>query len=160
MYYSFFTSPIGEYLLCGDRNGLTIMTIYDKMIDLTNREFNELFFTDIVKQLNEYFQKKRQSFDILLNPEGSEFQKKVWATLLTIPYGKLCSYKDISIKINNPKSSRAVGNANGKNPLAIIIPCHRVIMHNNHLGGYTGGLKIKKYLLELEDSLKTIEKKM
>lgn len=101
-------------------------------------------------QLKEYFEGKRQKFDLPLEMQGSEFQKRVWRELLNIPYGQTCSYRDIAKRIHNEKAMRAVGSANGKNPLTIIVPCHRVIAANNSLGGYTGGLDKKTILLDLE----------
>ena len=103
-----------------------------------------------VLQLEEYFDGKRKEFDIPIKLTGTEFQKKVWNELLKIPYGKTVSYKDISIKIGNPKACRAVGMANHNNPILIIVPCHRVINENNKLGGYALGLDLKRKLLELE----------
>lgn len=104
------------------------------------------------KQLNEYFSASRKTFSLPLNPSGTDFQKKVWKTLLTIPYGESRSYKDIALLIENPKAYRAIGMANNKNPISIFIPCHRVIGANGKLVGYGGGLAIKKYLLELEQN--------
>ena len=104
------------------------------------------------KQLMEYFNGQRKSFDLPLNPKGTEFQKKVWNALLNIPYGSTCSYKDIAVNIGNEKACRAVGGANNKNPIFIIIPCHRVIGKNGSLVGYGGGLDIKLKLLELEQN--------
>ncbi len=101
-------------------------------------------------QLSEYFEGKRNSFDIPLFLEGTDFQKKVWNALLQIQYGETISYAQLAEKVNNPKACRAVGSANGKNPIAIIIPCHRVIAANKKLGGYAYGLEIKKGLLDLE----------
>lgn len=103
-------------------------------------------------QLEEYFDKKRFEFDIPLNPQGTEFQKCVWRELVKIPYGETRSYKDIATAIGNPKSCRAVGMANNKNPICIVIPCHRVIGSNGSLTGYAGGLGIKEKLLLLEHS--------
>lgn len=103
-----------------------------------------------VLQLEEYFDGRRKEFDIPIKLTGTEFQKKVWNELLKIPYGKTVSYKDISIKIGNPKACRAVGMANHNNPILIIVPCHRVINENNKLGGYALGLDLKRKLLELE----------
>lgn len=103
-----------------------------------------------VLQLEEYFDGKRKEFDIPIKLTGTEFQKKVWNELLKIPYGKTVSYKDIAIKIGNPKACRAVGMANHNNPILIIVPCHRVINENNKLGGYALGLDLKRKLLELE----------
>lgn len=103
-----------------------------------------------VLQLEEYMDGKRKSFDLPLKPEGTEFQKKVWNALLDIPYGETRSYKDIAVFIGNPKACRAVGMANNRNPISIIIPCHRVIGANGSLVGYGGGLPIKIELLNLE----------
>ncbi len=106
-------------------------------------------------QLGEYFKGERKEFTVPLDiVSGTEFQKRVWKALKNIPYGKVATYKDIAIEVGNPKASRAIGNANNKNPLSVIIPCHRVIGSNGALVGYEGGLSVKKYLLELEKSNK------
>ena len=97
-------------------------------------------------QLEEYFKSERQTFDIRLSAQGTDFQKTVWKELQKIPYGKTATYKDIAKNIGNKNASRAVGMANNKNPIAIIIPCHRVIGSNGNLTGYAGGINIKKYL--------------
>ncbi|QVK20770.1 methylated-DNA--[protein]-cysteine S-methyltransferase [Mycoplasmatota bacterium] len=102
------------------------------------------------KELTEYFQGKRKEFTFNLIIEGTDFQKKVWLALLKIPYGETRSYKDIAISIGKPNASRAVGNANNKNKIAIAIPCHRVIGSNKKLVGYAGGIELKDYLLSLE----------
>jgi methylated-DNA-[protein]-cysteine S-methyltransferase len=101
-------------------------------------------------QLEEYMTGERTVFDLPLKPEGTEFQKKVWNALLLIPYGETKSYKDIAVLVGNPKGCRAVGMANNRNPIPVIIPCHRVIGANGSLVGYGGGLDIKVKLLELE----------
>lgn len=103
-----------------------------------------------VLQLEEYFDGRRKEFDIPIKLRGTEFQKKVWNELLKIPYGATVSYKDIAIKIGNPKACRAVGMANHNNPILIIVPCHRVINENKKLGGYALGLDLKRRLLVLE----------
>ena len=103
-----------------------------------------------IKELEEYFDGKRQDFDICLNPEGTEFQHRVWNNLRKIPYGKTISYKQLAEMAGNPKASRAVGMANNKNPLPIFIPCHRVIGSNGKLVGYAGGLDLKRELINLE----------
>lgn len=106
-------------------------------------------------QLGEYFKGERKEFTVPLDiVSGTEFQKRVWKALKNIPYGKVATYKDIAIEVGNPKASRAIGNANNKNPLSVIIPCHRVIGSNGALVGYEGGLSVKKYLLELEKNNK------
>ena len=105
------------------------------------------------KQLDEYFSGKRQKFALPLTLLGTPFQQKVWQQLLTIPFGKTVSYQDIASKINNPKAAQAVGQAIHHNPIAIIIPCHRVIGKNGTLTGYAGGLNLKQKLLHLENSI-------
>ena len=102
-------------------------------------------------QLQEYFEGKRTDFDLKLNPKGTEFQQKVWKSLLDIPYGKTVSYMDQTKKLGDVKAIRAVASANGKNPLWIVVPCHRVIGTNGSLTGYAGGLSRKKWLLEHEN---------
>jgi len=102
------------------------------------------------QQLAEYFAGKREKFDLSLAPNGTEFQRSVWRALQTIPFGETRSYGEIAVQIGNPKACRAVGMANNRNPIAIIIPCHRVIGRDGSLVGYDGGLDIKKYLLDLE----------
>lgn len=103
-----------------------------------------------IKQLEEYFMGKRKAFDISIFSEGTEFQKKVWNELINIPYGETRSYGEIAKRVNNPKGARAIGMANNKNPISIIIPCHRVIGASGKLVGYGGGLDIKEKLLKLE----------
>ena len=102
------------------------------------------------EQITQYLEGKRKEFNVPINPKGTPFQQKVWKALLTIPYGKTSSYQEIAQKIGNPKGSRAVGMANHNNPIAIIIPCHRVIGKNGKLVGYAGGITIKEKLLKLE----------
>jgi methylated-DNA-[protein]-cysteine S-methyltransferase len=102
------------------------------------------------KQLNDYFEGKLKKFDLPLNPKGTSFQKEVWQALTKIPYGKTVSYKDMAEKIKNPKAARAVGGANNKNPIFIVIPCHRVIGADGRLTGYACGLDTKKFLLAVE----------
>lgn len=101
-------------------------------------------------QLKEYLSGKRKNFDIEIEMIGTDFQKKVWKELLNIPYGQTRSYKDIAIAIGNEKACRAVGNANNKNPIAIIVPCHRVVGSNGSMTGYAGGIDIKEKLLKIE----------
>ena len=107
-----------------------------------------------IVQLNEYFEGKRTQFDLQLNPEGTDFQKKVWNLLQTIPYGKTMSYLQLSQQLGDVKAIRAVANANGRNPIWIIIPCHRVIGSNGSLTGYAGGLQRKQWLLDHESPYK------
>ncbi|PKN74514.1 MAG: cysteine methyltransferase [Candidatus Cloacimonetes bacterium HGW-Cloacimonetes-2] len=107
----------------------------------------------VKEQLQEYFEGSRSSFDLPLAPEGTDFQKLVWEELLKIPYGESRTYSEIAVAIGRPKASRAVGNAINKNPIAIIIPCHRVIGKDGNLRGYAGGLELKEMLLRLEGNL-------
>lgn len=112
---------------------------------------NRSYFSDkVIEEINEYLSGERKTFDIKLKLIGTPFQQQVWKTLCEIPYGETRSYKDIAIKINNIKAYRAVGQANNKNPIAIIVPCHRVIGSNNQLIGYASGLLLKEKLLKLE----------
>jgi len=106
-----------------------------------------------IKQLSEYIDKKRKTFDLPLDLKGTEFQMKVWKALLTIPYGRTLSYGQLAAMTGNPKASRAVGMANNRNPIPIIVPCHRVIGSDGSLTGYGGGLEIKQKLLELEKNI-------
>lgn len=104
------------------------------------------------KQITEYLNDQRQQFDMPLELEGTEFQRKVWAELQKIPYGQTRSYKDIAKSLKDPNASRAVGTANGRNPISLIVPCHREISSDGTMGGYAGGLPIKEMLLSLEKS--------
>lgn len=134
-------------------NGSSIVEVFKskKNIDLNLYRKTE---TDLIKethrQLLEYLEGKRRKFDIPLHLEGTDFQKNVWKALLDIKYGESKSYKDIAREIGNPKGYRAVGAANGKNPILIVIPCHRVIGADGKLGGYSSGLDLKRKLLKLE----------
>jgi methylated-DNA-[protein]-cysteine S-methyltransferase len=118
---------------------------YGKM----KQEKNRMIENTLI-QISDYLKKNREVFELPIYLEGTEFQKKVWTELLEIPYGETVSYKDIAIRIGKPKGARAIGQAINKNPIGIIVPCHRVIGSNNNLTGYAGGLDIKEYLLNLE----------
>ncbi len=152
MEIAFIKTPLGIAKLEGDEFGLSNVTILDSEEKLTDVIPEEL--EDAVYQLNEYFEGKRTQFSLTLNPEGTDFQKKVWETLEQIPYGKTVSYLDLSKTLGDPKAIRAVAAANGKNPLWIIVPCHRVIGSDGSLTGYAGGLHRKKWLLEHESPAK------
>lgn len=146
-----YNSIIGDIFISADENFLlSVQFVNHNFIE--NKE-NKII-RQTIKQLNEYFNGKRKKFELPLNPKGTEFQKKVWLQLMNIPYGKTATYKDIATLIGNTNASRAVGNANNKNPIAIIIPCHRVIGSNNKLTGYAGGLDKKEKLLNLEKNNK------
>ncbi len=143
-------SPIGNLLLISDHKNILEIKFTDD-IKIENSNLPILLKTE--KQLQEYFAGKRKKFDISLKLIGTEFQISVWNELSKIPFGKTISYKILAIKIGDKNKARAVGNANGKNPIPIIIPCHRVIANDGFLGGYTGGIEIKQELLKLEKSL-------
>ncbi|HLV70499.1 MAG TPA: methylated-DNA--[protein]-cysteine S-methyltransferase [Xanthomarina sp.] len=145
-------TPLGFTKITGDRNGISSIIVLNSDEKVTDSIPLEL--EDCVQQLNEYFEGTRTSFDLQLNPEGTPFQKQVWHKLKTIPYGKTISYLELSKQLGDVKAIRAVANANGKNPLWIVIPCHRVIGSDGSLTGYAGGLHRKKWLLEHESPYK------
>jgi methylated-DNA-[protein]-cysteine S-methyltransferase len=123
-----------------------------ELLQATKLHSNDPYLFEVFIQLNEYFSGSRKKFDLPLDIDGTEFQKKVWNELKKIPYGKTKSYKYIAEKLGDVKAIRAVGKANGQNPVPILIPCHRVIGSNGKLTGYAGGLDIKEKLLEIEGS--------
>ena len=140
-----YNSKIGDIYLKADEISLYQVSFYPMAVTKINPIIKET-----INQLDEYFLGIRKTFELPLNPIGTEFQKKVWYELMKIPYGEIRSYKDIAINIGNSNASRAIGNANNKNPIAIIIPCHRVIGSNGLLIGYGGGLDKKQLLLSHE----------
>ena len=148
MEHCIINTPLGVAKITGDEFGITGVSVLN-----TNEEVTNLIpdcLQDCVYQLQEYFQGERETFSLKLNPEGTGFQKKVWQSLSTIPFGKTTSYLNLSKQLGDVKAIRAVANANGKNPLWIIVPCHRVIGSDGSLTGYAGGLHRKKWLLEHE----------
>ena len=153
MYKKYVNLPVGKIEIIEENEKIIELNIYNEE---KNEQKNNIIEKDTKllletqKQLKEYFKGKRTKFEIPLNPKGTEFMKKVWKELLNIPYGEVRTYKEIAEKIGNSKASRAVGMANNKNPIPIIIPCHRVIGSNNKLVGYALGLDMKKYILDLE----------
>lgn len=148
----FIKTPLGIAKLEGDEMGLSNLILLDSDEKLTDIIPEEL--EDAVYQLQEYFEGKRIQFSLTLNPEGTDFQKKVWLALEGIPYGQTISYLELSKNLGDPKAIRAVAAANGKNPLWVIVPCHRVIGSDGSLTGYAGGLQRKKWLLEHESPAK------
>lgn len=135
-----------------EENGIAITKVQFIDKDIQDEIVNKTeLLKETIKQLEEYFEGKRDFFDLPLEPKGTEFQKNVWKALIEIPYGETRSYGEIAKVIGNEKAARAVGMANNKNPIPIIIPCHRVIGANGKLVGYAGGLDIKEKLLELEN---------
>lgn len=144
-------TPIGHAVFKGDVEGLASVTVFDDEIPIS---LIPEVLEDAVYQFREYFEGNRKKFDLKLNPQGTDFQQKVWLALLDIPYGKTISYLELSKTLGDVKAIRAVAAANGKNPLWIIVPCHRVIGSNGDLTGYAGGLHRKKWLLEHESPVK------
>lgn len=153
--YSTMQSPIGKLLLVSD--GRTLVGLYTE----NDRRFEELAsslsqddfalpFPEARKQLSEYFTGDRKEFSIPMSMNGSEFQKKVWSELCKISFGQTISYAELAERIGQENAARAVGNANGKNPISILVPCHRVIGQNGSLTGYAGGIECKKQLLSHE----------
>ncbi|MFK5973741.1 MAG: methylated-DNA--[protein]-cysteine S-methyltransferase [Flavobacteriaceae bacterium] len=151
---AYIQTPLGIAKLQGDEKGLAAISILNNENDPT-RIVSEVL-EDAAYQLQEYFEGKREVFSLTLNPEGTDFQKKVWTALQKIPFGKTISYLELSKTLGNAKAIRAVAAANGKNPLWIVIPCHRVIGSDGSLTGYAGGLPRKKWLLEHESPAKQL----
>ena len=149
---AFVNTPLGIAKLEGDSLGLSSISVLNSKERIT--QIIPELLEDAVYQLNEYFEGKRTDFDLTLNPSGTDFQQKVWKGLLEIPFGKTVSYLQLSKSLGDVKAVRAVAAANGKNPLWIIVPCHRVIGSDGLLTGYAGGLLRKKWLLEHESPVK------
>lgn len=145
-------SPLGFVCLEGDENGISKISVTSEALVLSDDI--PCVFMEVVSQLNDYFEGNRKEFDFKMNPQGTDFQKKVWNELLKVSYGKTASYQEITNSLGDPKAIRAVANANGKNPLWIVIPCHRIISSDGSLTGYAGGLWRKKWLLEHENPVK------
>lgn len=142
-----YETPIGVVCIEESENAITGLWFHEEKDPM---ETETPLLKEAGRQLAEYFEKKRKVFDLPLKPEGTNFQKRVWAALCTIPYGQTRSYGEIAKQIGNEKACRAVGGANNKNPIMIFIPCHRVIGADGSLTGFGGGLPAKKYMLELE----------
>ena len=151
MFYTFYISDlVGKILLYGDGKELFGINFYKNTHINKSWIENKIVFKDVIYQLEKYFNKELKSFDIPIKLSGTPFQKRVYSQLLQIPYGSTISYQELAKRVGNKKASRAVGNANGKNPIAIIIPCHRVISKNGSIGGFSGGVDTKRKLLEFE----------
>ncbi len=153
LFYTNIESPIGELLLLGDGHTLHGLYMQDgrKPTRIASQwQRSAAPFTDIEAQLGEYFAAERVTFDIPLTMKGTEFERSVWQALQEIPYGETVSYGEIARRVGQPSAARAVGLANGRNPIAVVVPCHRVIGANGTLTGYGGGLERKRLLLELE----------
>lgn len=152
MYYCYQSSPLGPLLLAGDNQGLHLLHMHAAQPWELPGDWQPAVtqLDDVKRQLDEYFAGKREVFEVRLAPLGTAFQQEVWHALQRIPYGTTCSYGDLAEQIGRPRAVRAVGTANGANPIAIIVPCHRVIGSNGTLTGYAGGVERKQMLLELE----------
>jgi len=166
VYYYIFETVFGNIFIASTDTGLCIANFvdenYDKQLSWLNKYFHEdnIFKNkdkniNVYNQLEEYFKGDRKSFDLTLDILGTPFQKQVWRVLEEIPYGKIFTYKDVAIELGDSKKSRAVGGAVGKNPIIIILPCHRVIGSSGKMTGFSslGGIELKKKLLELEKSI-------
>lgn len=147
-------SPIGALLVTAEDGAITRVWMSEQRHRATQADpswqRDDDIFGEVTRQLDEYFAGERTTFDVPLAPSGTAFQLEVWVALQTIPYGTTCSYGELAAQIGRPGASRAVGLANGRNPISIIIPCHRVIGSTGTLTGYGGGLERKKWLLDLE----------
>ena len=148
MLFTIVPSPVGELLLARDDHGIAEIHFHPDPHDDWQR--NDTAFADAIAQLDEYFLGKRRKFTLKIAPRGTAFQLDVWGALREIPYGETRSYREIARRIGKPEAIRAVGAANGANPLPIVVPCHRVIGSNGSLTGFGGGLAAKRYLLDLE----------
>lgn len=155
-YFGYIPSPLGTLLVVEEQNAITHLSLSDDGTLLGRfpagsiRQQDTPLIVSAQTQLAEYFQGTRNNFSLPLQPAGTPFQQKVWDALCTIPYGETRSYKEIAVQIQNPKGCRAVGMANNRNPIMVVIPCHRVIGSNGALVGYAGGLRSKEWLLEHE----------
>lgn len=153
MRYRYVNSPLGDILVAGDDSGLRVIGFPEgkgRIEPAPDWERDDTAFEEARRQLGEYFAGERRTFDLEIAPNGTPFQLSVLEALQRIPYGETRSYADIAETVGKPKAVRAVGAANGRNPLPIVIPCHRVVGSNGSLTGFGGGLEAKRYLLELE----------
>lgn len=147
-YKTYFKSPLGPVEIVGDPDSITELNFVEDMLS-SDAEL-PFCLKECVKQIDEYFKGKRENFFLNLQPQGTDFQRSVWRQLEKIPYGKTVSYREIAGAIGKPDACRAVGNANGRNPIALVIPCHRVIGSDGSLTGYGGGLWRKRWLIGFE----------
>ncbi|MCL2562091.1 MAG: methylated-DNA--[protein]-cysteine S-methyltransferase [Rikenellaceae bacterium] len=150
-HFLYYSSPIGRLVIAADGEGyITDLTFGRVPHGAVEGETEALAVAE--RQLDEYFAGKRMEFELPLRPSGTSFQQNVWCELQRIPYGRTASYGQVAAAVGKPRAARAVGMANNRNPIAVIIPCHRVIGSNGALTGYAGGLEVKKRLLELENA--------
>lgn len=148
--FSRIASPLGSLLVTSDGLGLSGLYLNADQPEPAGARRDDAWFGEVKGQLEQYFAGARKRFDLLLSPRGTAFQLEVWRALAAISYGQTASYLDIAARVGRPKAYRAVGNANGANPIAVIIPCHRVIAADGSAGGYAGGPERKALLLSLE----------
>jgi len=148
----YYRSPLGVIKLVSKSEALRSISFEDKQ-PLSTQNDSSAILSKALSQLDEYFNGNRTSFSLSLSPEGTTFQQSVWKTLQQIPHGQTISYGELAERLGDPNKVRAVGKANGKNPIPIVIPCHRVIGADNSLVGYSGGIDRKKYLLKHEGAL-------
>ena len=157
MLYTHIDSPVGPLLLASDTDGLRLIEFHAPRHAMRRdahwREGDDATLRITRLQLAEYFAGNRRDFDLPLAPRGTEFQRSVWQALATIPYGETISYAQLAMRVGKPSAMRAVGAANGRNPLPIVLPCHRVIGADGGLTGFGGGLPTKAFLLNLEGAL-------
>jgi len=151
VFTTYYHSPVGVLRISVTERFITEVTYYDKVerVDMKRRNFPPVLI-QCIEQLIQYFHGERRQFELVINQEGTAFQKEVWNELMAIPFGRTISYIELARRTGDPKATRAVANANGKNNVAIIVPCHRVIGASGELTGYGGGLWRKKWLLEHE----------
>lgn len=152
LYSRIITTPIGDMIAIANDNALIYLDFIDDNETPQINNPNHILLIRLEEELGEYFAQKRQLFTLPLSPSGTVFQKAVWETLLKIAYGYTLSYADEAKMFGNPKAIRAVASANAKNPISILIPCHRVIASGGKIGGYSGGLWRKEFLLSLENN--------
>lgn len=159
MNYTLMESPLGPILLTGDDEGLNLINIQEganPVVVQPEWQQDEGMFVGVIEQFGAYFAGELKTFDLKLKPEGTPFYRRVWQELERIPYGETISYGELAARVGKPKAARAVGAANGRNPLPIVIPCHRVIGADGSLTGYGGGLRFKVALLELEKKQRVV----
>ena len=148
--YSVLESPLGDLLLTGDGGSISGLFTVPHAVEPATARRDDAAFAGAAEQLGAYFAGELDAFDLPLAPAGTPFQRRVWDALLTIPYGETATYAELAAAIGRPGAARAVGHANGRNPISIVIPCHRVVGSDGTLTGYAGGLDRKRALLDLE----------
>ena len=152
--YCYYESPIGRIFIATTDDGISTLNFTDEtVVEQTQVTTLHPFLQLVIVELNKYFSGNLKSFSVPLDPHGTDFQKKVWQAILEIPYGNTISYSQLSATMGQPDAIRAIANANARNPVLILMPCHRVIGSSGELTGYAGGLDRKKLLLELEGAI-------